>query len=170
MVNVPKEWGPEYLRDIAALNYWWNMNERHPGDKKILQSALDGLQRVGRDNARTPVQWSTDEHAGFSTAEPWIRVHDNYKEVNVAAQQKEHDDILVHGQFEIFDIENLNTFAYLKDYEGKLAFAALNFSNEEQAFDIPLTLKDRKLNLLMKNVDGLGDKLSPWEGRAYLVE
>jgi oligo-1,6-glucosidase len=187
MVNVPKEWGPEYLQDIAAVNYWREMNERYPGDQKMLQSALDGLQRVGRDNARTPVQWSADEHAGFSTGKPWMRVHDNYKEVNVAAQEKdpnsvlsmwkkvlkirkEHDDILVHGHFELIDLENPNTFTYVKDYGGKMALVALNFTNEEQAFDVPSMLKGHYLHLLMLNVDSLGSKLSPWEGRAYLVE
>jgi oligo-1,6-glucosidase len=187
MVNVPEDWGPEYMRDIAAVNYWREMNERYPGDEKMLQSALAGLQRVGRDNARTPVQWSAEEYAGFSTVEPWMRVHDNYKEVNIAAQEKdpnsvltfwkkvltirkEHADVLVHGQFELFDYENLNTFWYVKDYQGKKLLVALNFSDEEQAFSVPPSVKDRKLNLLLANVDHLGSKLSPWEARAYLID
>jgi oligo-1,6-glucosidase len=115
------------MRAIAAVNYYREMNERYPGDEKMLQSALAGLQRVDRDNARTPVQWSSEEQAGFSTVKLWMRVRDNY-EVNVAAQEKdphsalafwkkalkirtEHADVLVHGQFELVDLENLNTFA-----------------------------------------------------------
>lgn len=187
MVNVPKDWGPEYMQDIVAVNYYKEMNERYPADEKMLQSALAGLQRVGRDNARTPVQWSAEEHAGFSTVEPWMRVHDNYKEVNVAVQEKdphsvlafwkkmlnirkEHSDVLVHGQFELSDYENLNTFTYVKDYQGKKVLVVLSFSDEEQAFAMPPSVNDRKLNLLIANEDSLGPKLSPWEARAYLVE
>jgi oligo-1,6-glucosidase len=187
MVNVPKDWGPEYLRDIAAVNYYKSMNERYTGDEKILQSAISGLQRVGRDNARTPVQWSAEKYAGFSTVEPWIRVHDNYEEVNIAAQEKDphsvlafwkkmlklrkdHADVLVHGQFELFDYEDLNIFTYVKDYQGKKVLVALNFSDEEQAFAVPSSVEGRKLNLLIANFDDLRSKLSPWEARAYLVE
>lgn len=132
------------------------------------------------------MQWSAEEHAGFSTVEPWIRVHDNY-EANVVAQQndsnsvfamwkevlklrKEYGDVLIHGQFEVFDFENLYTFTYVKDYEGRIALVALNFSDEEQNFDIPSMLSGRKLDLLIANVDQLGNKLSPWEGRAYLID
>lgn len=106
---------------------------RYLSDEKMLWSALAGLQRVGWDDARTSVQWSAEEHAGLSTVEPWMRVRDNYKEVNVAAQEKdphsvlafwkkvlkirkEHSDVLVHGQFELFDFENINTFTYVKDH------------------------------------------------------
>jgi alpha-glucosidase len=153
----------------------------------MLQNALDGLQRVGRDNARTPVQWSAEKHAGFSTIKPWMRVHDNYTEVNVAAQEKdpksvlsfwkeviklrrEYADVLVHGQFELYEYEDLNTFTYVKDYRGKKVLVVLNFSNDEQVFSVPLSVKDQKLNLLISNVDHLGSELTPWEARAYLID
>lgn len=114
-------------------------------------------------------------------------MHDNYKEVNVATQQKDpesvlamwktalkirqdHGDVLIHGQFEIVDCDNLNTFTYVKSYEGKQVLVALNFSDGEQSFDVSPALKGPKLKLLMSNVDQLGDQLSGWEARAYLIE
>jgi alpha-glucosidase len=33
---------------------------------------------LGRDPARAPMQWSTDLHAGFSAAEPWLPIADDY--------------------------------------------------------------------------------------------
>jgi oligo-1,6-glucosidase len=116
-----------------------------------------------------------------------MRVHDNYKEINVAAQQKdpesvlamwkqvlkirkEHGDVLIHGQFEIADFDNLNTFTYVKRYEGKRVLVVLNFSEGEQPFDIPQALKGSKMKLLMSNTDQLGERLSGWEARAYLLE
>ena len=56
MVNIPKDWGPEEIRDVAAMNYWQGMKEKYPSDEKMLNEALLGIQRVGRDNARTPSQ------------------------------------------------------------------------------------------------------------------
>lgn len=84
--------------------------------------------------------------------------------------RKKHSDILIHGQFEIMDFDNLNTFTYVKSYEGQRVLVVLNFSNGEQSFDVPPTLKSSKLALLMSNVDQLGETLSGWEARAYLVE
>lgn len=54
MVNIPKDWGSEEIRDVAAMNYWLGMKQKYPGDEEILKEALAGIQRVGRDNARTP--------------------------------------------------------------------------------------------------------------------
>ena len=44
---------------------------------------------AGRDPERTPLQWSAGPHAGFSTAEPWLPVPDDYREVNVAAETED---------------------------------------------------------------------------------
>ena len=186
MVNFPKHWGPEDLRDVAALNYWKEMNEMYPGDEQMMEAAMRGIQRVGRDNARTPVPWSAGPHAGFSTVKPWMRVMDNYKEINVEAQlkdpnsvlafwkrvlklRKQYADVLVHGSFEVHDFENLATFTFVKEKDGKKVLVVLNWSDEEQSVDVPESLRDRKLQLLIGTVDGPGEKLAPWEGRAYLV-
>jgi oligo-1,6-glucosidase len=54
MVNIPKDWGRDALRDIDAVNYWEEMKRKYPDDERMLGEALAGIQRVGRDNARTP--------------------------------------------------------------------------------------------------------------------
>lgn len=185
MVNS-KDWKPEQIRDVAAANYWKEINKMYPGDEKMQKAALDGIQRVGRDNSRTPVHWSGGPHAGFSTAEPWIRLNDFYKEINVEAQQKdpnsvlsfwqrvlklrkEHADVLVHGSFAVYDYENPSTFTYVKEKGSKKVWVVLNFTKEEQPIDIPETLKDSKLELLIGSFEKPGHKLAPWEGRAYLA-
>lgn len=49
---------------------------------------------MSRDNARTPMQWSDEANAGFTTAKPWLKVNENYKAINVAAQEKDPSSVL----------------------------------------------------------------------------
>ena len=44
---------------------------------------MDQIRHIGRDNARTPMQWNDEAEAGFTTGQPWLAVNPNYKEINV---------------------------------------------------------------------------------------
>lgn len=50
-------------------------------------AVLDGLRRLSRDNARTPMQWDSCAHAGFTTGAPWLAANPNHAWLNVAAQR-----------------------------------------------------------------------------------
>lgn len=58
------------------------------------QEAMEVCSRMSRDNARTPVQWSSEENAGFTTGTPWLKVNPNYREINVEAQEKDQASVL----------------------------------------------------------------------------
>ena len=58
------------------------------------EQALAACGRMSRDNARTPMQWSDEANAGFTTAKPWLKVNENYKDINVAAQEKDPSSVL----------------------------------------------------------------------------
>ena len=49
---------------------------------------------MSRDNARTPVQWSDSDNAGFTTGTPWLKVNSNYKDINVQNQENDPDSVL----------------------------------------------------------------------------
>jgi alpha-glucosidase len=49
---------------------------------------------LGRDPERTPMQWSAGPRAGFSTAEPWLPVAEDFAAVNVEAQRDEPGSML----------------------------------------------------------------------------
>lgn len=55
---------------------------------------LELVHRFSRDNARTPMQWSSGKNAGFSSGTPWFGVNPNYMEINAAAEEKDPDSIL----------------------------------------------------------------------------
>ncbi|PWN23174.1 maltase [Microstroma glucosiphilum] len=185
-VNFSPEWPLEEYLDVGSINYIKLVKERG-GD---LKQAHKGLAALARDHARTPVQWSSEANAGFSTAKPWMRVADEYKSINMAdedkdpksvlsfyrkaiALRKEHLDTFGHGLFRLTDVENDDTIIYSKlGPDGKVAVVALNFTTKPQKFAVPPEAKGRKLQLLLSSLhDSVSDDstLEPMEGRIYLA-
>lgn len=76
----------EDYRDVEALDIFKDFTGRKSFSTK---DTLELLRLKSRDNARTPMQWSTEKNAGFSDAEPWITVNDNYKTINAEASVKD---------------------------------------------------------------------------------
>ncbi|OBT64767.1 hypothetical protein VE03_06511 [Pseudogymnoascus sp. 23342-1-I1] len=186
MINAPKEWPIEEYKDIEALNYY---NEARAlslsgEDPSRLPIVTRGLQILGRDHGRMPMQWDSTAHAGFTTGDkPWMRVHDLYPDINVAKQvpdaksvlsfwkrvlrlRKEQRDILVYGIFDLLDPGNEKTFVYTKTGEGRTALVALNFDQGAQNFEVST---DKEWKLVLSNYDApVAGKLAPFEGRVYL--
>ncbi|MBU5889401.1 hypothetical protein JVV71_18980, partial [Vibrio cholerae O1] len=50
--------------------------------------ALDKVMANSRDHSRTPMQWDATQNAGFTSGEPWMPIHPNYKEVNTEKSQE----------------------------------------------------------------------------------
>ncbi|CAO1629217.1 unnamed protein product [Parajaminaea phylloscopi] len=189
-INFSAEWPIEEYQDIASINYWKLMESRGASDKEFAV-AKTGLSQLARDHARTPVQWSSDAHAGFtdSSKGPWMKVNDTYKTINVTQQESDPQsvlnfyrkalatrtkalDVMGHGLFRISDIDNDSTFVFAKVARGgRLAVIALNFTTEEQEWQLPVEAKDKTLNLTLGThgeAGGPEDKLRPLEGRIYL--
>src|SRR5690606_29787378 len=58
------------------------------------QEIIAYLSPRSRDNARTPMQWDTSTHAGFSSGQPWLKVNPNYKSINVKTELSDPDSVL----------------------------------------------------------------------------
>ncbi|OCK80164.1 glycoside hydrolase family 13 protein [Lepidopterella palustris CBS 459.81] len=182
MRNVPESWGPEEYKDIESINFWKKSNEMYPSNTEKLSLARKILQRKARDNARTPVQWDSSPHAGFTiaTATPWMRVNDDYHSVNAAAQlasskssndlsvhafwkrgmanRKKHKDVFVYGDFELVDVESEHVFSYRR-WNGKESWVvALNFSGENVEWEGLGGLKVQKWVAGNYDESGLGEK------------
>jgi glycosidase len=46
------------------------------------------------ERLRTPMQWSAEAHAGFSSSSPWEPLNEGWEELNVAAQDSDPDSLL----------------------------------------------------------------------------
>ena len=120
------------------------------------EESMKLLRVYSRDNARTPVQWSDEENAGFSTHKPWMIVNPNYKEINLAKQKDDRNSVyafykkmialykdpayhetLTFGRFEPYMRETKNLIAYYRKGEGQTLLVLANFQNEPQTVMLP---------------------------------
>ena len=123
----------------------------------------------GRDGCRTPMQWDDSPYAGFSTAEPWIRVHKNYRHRNVAAQRTDSDSIynftkrllalrkktpaLQRGSFVPLTPAPRGVLAYLRQSESQSVLVALNFTGRSTTLPVP----EGMWNVLLSNTPYTGE-------------
>ncbi|QGI87407.1 hypothetical protein CEK25_002363 [Fusarium fujikuroi] len=96
MANMPADWEMTEHRDLETLNHWEELKQTPGSDAAVLDIARKEYQLKSRDHARTPVQWDSSTNAGFSTATPWIRVNDDYKDVfeHFALLDEKNEDII----------------------------------------------------------------------------
>lgn len=64
MTNIPEAWSVKDLKDTLSIHYWNRMQEQHRNNKKVMTDVWRGIVENSRDNARTPVQWSSEKNAG----------------------------------------------------------------------------------------------------------
>ena len=117
-----------------------------------LDAFMEVLNYSSRENGRTPMQWDTTANAGFTTGTPWKKINPNYKEINVAAQEKDpnsvlshfkeltrlrkSNEVLVYGKYHLLQPEHEKVYAYTRELDGKKVLVLLNFSTEESVFKL----------------------------------
>ena len=106
-------------------------------------------------NIRTPMQWSAEHAAGFTTGAAWGPVNRNYSEVNVAAQTDDPDSLLsyyrtlIHlrnnhaamrvGEYTLVDTDNDSVLAFLRVSQEETILVIVNLG-EETVSDLSLSL------------------------------
>lgn len=156
MSNIPEEWGMDEFRDLETLNHWQELQEADT-DVEALQVAKKQYHLKSRDNARTPMQWSNEEHAGFTTGRPWFRVNDSYQDCNALSQvgvagspfeywaeilrlRKQKPDIFAYGDFQLVDAQNDDIFAYIRSNEDDAVLVVCNFRAKMVEWSVPKSI------------------------------
>ena len=122
-----------------------NNNPKRKEDVKDPVGRIGWPKEIGRDGERTPMQWNTDTHGGFSTKAPWLPVPPSYKTHNVASESKDANSVLsmykkvlalrrsnpamVEGSYTALNESDANVMSYLRSYKGKALLVALNMSS-----------------------------------------
>ena len=142
----------DQLRDIEALN----MHELSLAQGMSEAEFIAGANENGRDNARTPMQWTASENAGFTTGKPWIDVNPNRDAINAANERasktsvfahyrkliglRSEMDVIVHGAFEPHFEDHEQIFAYSRVLGDERIVVVANFSGQAATTDFAGTM------------------------------
>ena len=147
------------------------------------KEALAVCSKMSRDNARTPVQWSDSDNAGFTTGTPWLKVNSNYKDINVQNQENDPDSVLnyyrklvatrkspeykelfTYGVFEPAYEDTEYVMAYYRVSDNKRILVAANFGKDAKTIELKFPVKKVVLsNIGRKEINEVSLKLDSCE-------
>ncbi|MBR2949413.1 MAG: alpha-glucosidase [Lachnospiraceae bacterium] len=157
------------------------------GTKKSPKKRLERLWHGSRDSARTPLQWDDSENAGFTTGTPWFYVNENYREVNVADQEKDSDSVLnfyreviclrkelpcvKKGIYKEYGKYSSALYTYSRKTAGQKILVVCSFSEKEENWKVPKEFDLSTAKLILCNYkDTRSLTLKPYDARVYLWE
>lgn len=178
MMNCPFDSIDEY-DDIQVKNAWNALltPALMPGDLK--QKFLETANRIARDHARTPMQWSDALNAGFTTGpRTWLKVNPNYRNINVADQLVRGSSVLQYykkllrfrrqmpalheGTYRDLLPEHPRVWAFERKLADNTFVLVANFSDQPSAIDISIPGV-----VVISNYSDFTDELRPFEARIY---
>ncbi len=148
MTNIRFESIEDY-RDINTLNKYESLKK----EGADLEAFIENEKEAARDNARTPMQWDTTKHAGFTIGEPWLKVNPNHlTRISVKSQEKDQFSVLnyfrritkirkenlalIYGEYKVLDSANEQVYAYTRTLENDCFLILLNFSASQVSFSL----------------------------------
>ena len=168
------------IKDIESINYYNEQLNKGFSDEVLMNQ----IRRIGRDNSRTPMQWDQSDNAGFTKGTPWIKINENYTEINVEEAQNDENSILNYykkltrlrtssealnyGEFlEVFN-EDSQVFGFYRKYNNENILVLLNFSDRNTNINVVSeidSLSNGNYEILLSNYNrtSMESALSPYE-------
>lgn len=176
-------WRPEDPALYEDVQTRWQYE--HAALKKTPEQRLKRLWRASRDSARTPVQWSAEKNAGFTTGTPWFSVNENYPRINVADQERNPDSVLNfyrkaialrqslscvrNGHYREFFHNSGKLYCYAMQDDRQKILVVCSFSAKPQKLKTPPDFYMKAGKLVLCNYPSPEEKtLQPYEARVYL--
>lgn len=142
MINFKRNSIDEF-DDLSSIDqYYRSIQEGYSSEE-----ALNFVNLRSRDNSRTPFPWNGEQYGGFSEVVPWIRMTEEYPEINVEKQTGKRDSILefyrnmiwfrqkglhresfIYGKIEPME-SNENVIAYKRYTEKECVYCWFNFGD-----------------------------------------
>ncbi|MFK7979507.1 MAG: alpha-glucosidase [Saprospiraceae bacterium] len=142
---------------------------------------LKAVQQQGRDNARTPIQWSDAPNGGFTEGKPWLTINPNYTEINAKEAlgdmnsifyfyqkmltYRKENSTLIYGDYQLLAADSETVYAYRRWDEAGDFLVILNFS--EQQLTLSNLVNIDAYQLVQSNYTNRSVFLRPWEARIY---
>lgn len=171
----------EQYVDLEIKNFYGDRVARGYAPHDVMES----IWARGRDNARTPMQWTSGKNAGFTDGTPWLPVNPNYQQINAEEELGTPDSvfhyyqklialrksysILKDGQFELLLPDSREIFAYTREKDFRHLLVICNFTDECHSFDVPESFADARV-LLSNYSDPINGQLRPYEAKMLYYE
>ncbi|KAB2492885.1 glycoside hydrolase family 13 protein [Priestia endophytica] len=178
----------EDYNDVAIKNLYNEEREKGKSHEEIMPI----IWKNGRDNSRTPMQWDRTENAGFSEGTPWIKVNENYKNINVEKalddphslyhyykkliNLRKEKEVLVYGDYHLILEEDDKIYAYIRTLKEEKVLVIVNLFKECAYFHLPSEYQGSAYQLLLSNYDIKEEQnvnyieLQPYEARVYKLD
>ncbi len=179
MTNAPLLTAEE-LHDVESRNHF-----RHVVDAGAdAEAALASMRPMARDNARTPMQWDSSRHAGFTRGTPWAAVNPNYPEVNAEAARTDRESVFHHyrrlielrhkepcvvdGDFTMLLPDDERVYAFTRRLAGTELLVLGNFTGDYVEVPLPSARGWASSEILLSNAPEPtwtlgGVALQPWQ-------
>ena len=148
------------------------------------KEAMEFVHFFSRDNARTPMQWTSEKNAGFTTGQPWLPIHDDYEKCNAEVEDgdensvlnyfrrlnnlRKNNEILLLGDYEELLKDDENIFAFSRSLGNKKIYVAVNFTLSEVKFSAEFLKRAKKIFGNYETEDK--ENLQPLEAVVYEEE
>jgi oligo-1,6-glucosidase len=151
MTNYPFEDVSDF-NDISSISSYQYHLDLAPDDPV---TALRKAAMRSRDNARTPMQWTSGFNAGFSSVKPWMKVNPDYQKINVERNLNDQNSLFYHyqklislrrdssyssvilwGDYELKDEDDPNHYTYTRTYQDQKLLVINSFSNKKTTYNL----------------------------------
>ncbi len=179
----------EQYRDVESTNMYDIMVNQQGVSHQDMMAIL---AQKSRDNSRTPMQWSSEQYAGFSKAQPWLEVADNYPEINADKAVEDKDsvfyfyqkliqlrkeiDVITTGSYVDLYPQHAAVFGYQRKSDSQTLICLNNYYGEETECVLPEDFDYEQAQYVLGNYDLEAEKVSqhqvlrPYETRIILLD
>ena len=153
------------------------------------EEAMAIIRQKSRDNGRSPMQWDSSEHAGFTTGTPWLNVADNYKTVNVEKeiadgkifpyyqkliQLRKEMPLISDGSYKGILLDDKEVYAYVREKDGQRLLVLNHFYGSDYTLTLPEEYVDEAAEVVIGNYETARLQkemtLRPYETVAFLLK
>lgn len=153
------------------------------------KEAMAIIRKKSRDNSRSPMQWDDSAHAGFTSGEPWLKVADNYPQINVEKERDEgkifsyyqklialrkQQSIISEGSYRGILLDDPEVYAYVREKDNQKLLVLNHFYGTDYQLKIPEEFLNGQAEWIIGNyaTRQLASEmvLSPYETVAYLIK
>ncbi|USD64671.1 alpha,alpha-phosphotrehalase [Vibrio sp. SCSIO 43136] len=178
----------EQYRDVESINMYQIMVK----DLGIShQDMMDILQQKSRDNSRTPMQWDSSSHAGFTQGTPWLEVAANYPTINAKDAVADKNSVfyfykeliklrkaipvITSGDYTDLMPDHPSVFAYRRQSQSQILICLNNYYDQEVVVCVDEQVESGRYLIgnyqdIEMQVVTREQVLRPYETRTILIE